>query len=324
MADFIECKIGNIYDGMHFNIAGYAIMNWDHVELFVEVVDSLSFTSVAAGRNVAPSSVSRAIANLESELGVKLFHRSPRQIVPTEAGETFYQKVTGLVSGFEDAKRAVLDVSNEPRGVLRVTAPAVYGQKMLVPKLSLFKAKYPQIELELFLVDRYVDLLAERIDVGIRLGSLKDSNYVAQKLHDMNFILCASPNYLKLNSTPSKPDDLINHECLVFLRDSGPAHWRFKNKNGKLNDVSVKGSYRLNSSESVKQCALSDMGVALLPDWLVETEVKTGELIPLLNGYTASNGSFESSAFILQPSRGFQPLKSKVFIDFCLERLSGR
>ena len=297
-------------------------MNWHNVELFVEVMGSLSFTEVANRRVVAPSSVSRAIAALEAELGVKLFQRNPRQITPTEAAEVFFQKVAPLVSGFDEARSAVRDAVGEPKGVLRVSAPVVYAQMHLVPLLARFSAQFPQVEVELIQLDRFVDLLAERIDVAIRHGALSDSGYVATKLHAMPFVLCAAPEYLLEHGQPDTPQDLVNHDCLIFLREGGPSAWRFRDDAGAVADVSVTGRYRFNHSDTVRQCALTGMGIALLPSWLVADDVAQGRLVALLPQYQKSANRFDSAAWLLQPSRGFQPLKSRVFMDFCLEHLA--
>ncbi|NRF27512.1 LysR family transcriptional regulator [Vibrio coralliilyticus] len=298
-------------------------MNWQNVEIFSEVMLSLSFTEVAQQRNVAPSSISRAVANLEQDLGVKLFQRSPRQIVATEAGELFFNKVSGLINAFEEAKQSVSEINSVPRGTLRVSAPIVYGQNVLVPHLAMFKSRFPQIELELQLTDRYVDLMAERIDIAIRLGELGDSNYIGQKLHGMGFKLCAAPSYLAKHTTPQTPIDLKQHDCLIFVRQNGPHHWRFRDQNA-TQTIAVNGTYRLNNSSAVYQCVLSGMGISLLPDWLVGDDIAKGKVVELLSQYQATSSNFDSAAWMLQPSRGFQPLKSRAFIDFLRERVAGQ
>lgn len=304
-------------------------MNWHNVEIFVDVMRTLSFTDVARQRDMAPSSVSRAIASLEDDLGVKLFQRSPRQILATEAGELFFQKVSGLVTGFAEAREAVREVTQVPRGTLRVTAPIVYGQKMLVPRLAEFRHRYPEIAVELQLTDRYTDLLAERIDVAIRLGELEDSNYVGQRLHGMTLRLCAAPAYLQSRTAPRTPEELADHDCLIFMRESGahrPNLWRFRRcspngQPGPTEDITINGQYRFNNSAALRQCALDGLGLIVLPDWLIGQDIRDGKLIPLLQDYEATSANFDHAAWLLQPSRGYQPLKSRVFIDYLRETI---
>jgi DNA-binding transcriptional LysR family regulator len=155
------------------------------LKLLIEVMRLGSFSEVAKTERVAPSSVSRAIAGLESELGFRLFQRSTRKLQPTEAGQLYFERISSLVDELEMAKDIATDINQEPRGRLRVTAPTVFGQTYLVPLLPELHTNYPALMIELLLDDRYVDLIEERIDVAIRLGSLPDSNFIATRLQEM-------------------------------------------------------------------------------------------------------------------------------------------
>jgi len=149
-------------------------MDIDSLNLFLHVMHQRSFTEVAKQQNLAPSSVSRTMASLEKELGIRLFQRSTRQLEPTEAGSVYFERIAPIIRELEAAKQIAVDVNQEPKGTLRVTASVVYGQMNIAPLLPFLTAKYPSLTIELLLTDAYLDLIEERIDVSIRLGSLQD------------------------------------------------------------------------------------------------------------------------------------------------------
>jgi DNA-binding transcriptional LysR family regulator len=295
-------------------------MDLETLSLFVEVMQRGSFADVARARGVAPSSISRAIAGLESELGIRLFQRSTRNLEPTEAALVYFERINPLVNELETAKLAALDVSEEPKGTLRVTAATVFGQTAIVPLLPELAEAYPQLSIELFLADAYLDLVEERIDVAIRLGSLKDSSYIAKRLANLTFYVCASPGYLKRHGTPEHPKAIEEHNCLLFPRSGYSLDWLFKDKDGTLIQVPINGKYLITNSAAIKQCAIAGMGLALLPDWLVNDAISSGELVTLFPEHEVTATDYDNAAWILYPSREYLPLKTRVFIDFLTQR----
>ena len=291
------------------------------LQIFMEVIRQGSFAAVARERNIDPSSVSRAIASLEQELGVKLLQRSTRQISPTEAGTTYFNRIEPLVEELQQAVELVSDISGSPKGILRVTASVSFGIQCIVPLLGEFETRYPELTIELLLTDSVVDLLTERVDLAIRLGLLEDSTLIAQRLIKTNYAVCASPKYLEYKGEPNQPNNLSQHNCLLFPLAGFRSRWLFKDRAGTIETVPVNGNTIISSAIALKQCALSDMGLALLPHWLIDPELESGKLIQVLTEYEVTARDFNTSAWLVYPSRTYVPLKVRLLIDFLKQHI---
>ncbi len=291
------------------------------LRLFLHVMRQRSFTEVARTHGLAPSSVSRTIGALEKELGIRLFQRSTRKLEPTEAGLVYFERISPVIDELEAARQLATDVSEEPRGTLRVTAPTVFAQLHIVPLLPEFAEKYPGVSLELQLTDAFQDLIQDRIDLAVRLGTLSDSSYIARRLNKMAFYICASPNYIEKHGRPEILEHIRNHNCLLFPRTGYNLNWLFKDDKDNTTEVPVSGKYLLTNSDAIKQCVLAGMGLSLLPDWLVNKEIENGELIRLFPDYAVTATDYESSVWLLYPSREYVPLKVRVFIEFLQKRI---
>lgn len=305
-----------IYILKHCTDAYNARMEISTLRTFVDVMRRGSFAAVARDRDVDPSSISRAIAALEQALGVRLFQRSTRRLVPTEAGTVYFARIEPAIEELERAQSTVADFSDSPKGLLRVTAPVTCGQVCLVPLLPEFAAMYPELSFELLLTDGTVDLLAERIDVALRLGPLSDSAYVAHRLYSMTFVVCASPRYLKRHGSLRTPHDIEHHDCLLFPLPGYNTQWRFKSAKGAVTKVPVHGRYTISNALALRECALNDMGVTLLPRWVIGNELRDGSLINLFPNHDVTPTSFDTAAWLLYPSRRYLPLKVRVFVDY--------
>ena len=290
-------------------------MDLKNLQLFIEVVHRESFAAVARSHDKSPSSVSRAVAALEAELGVRLLQRSTRRLQLTEAGRDYFNAVEEAMASLAQAGERAQSLTERPRGVLRVTTSVTFGQVGIVPLLPVFMERYPELELELLLTDTRLDLLAERIDVAIRLGALDDTKLVATKLCDVPYIVCASVGYMRRYGALEEPLDLNGRDC---LRLSLPEHgvWRFRNTRGQISKISVRGRVRCTNVRALKQCALSGMGIALLPSWVVHQELASGELVQLFSGWSAGATEFVVPVWLLYPSRQHLPLKVRTFIDY--------
>ena len=181
------------------------------LQTFIEVMKQGSFAAVARERNIDPSSVSRYISGLETELGVRLFQRTTRKLSPTEAGITYFNHIEPLIEEMQRARDLVTEVSGTPTGTLRVTASVSFGLKCIVPLLPEFQTLYPETSVDLLLTDSRLDLLTERIDLAIRLGQLQDSTLILQKLISTRYFVCASPNYLQRCGKLKQPEDITQH-----------------------------------------------------------------------------------------------------------------
>jgi DNA-binding transcriptional LysR family regulator len=291
------------------------------LQIFIEVIRQGSFAAVARERNIDPSSVSRAIASLEQELGVKLLQRTTRQISPTEAGTTYFHRIEPLVEELQQAVEVVSDISGSPTGTIRVTASVSFGIECIVPLLAEFEAKYPELTIELLLTDSVVDLLTERVDLAVRLGLLEDSTLIAQRLIKTNYAVCASSQYLERKGEPNQPNNLDQHNCLLFPLAGFRSRWLFKDRGGLIETIPVKGNTIISNAIALKQCALSGMGLALLPHWLINPELESGKLIQVLTEYEVTATDFNTSAWLVYPSRTYVPLKVRLLIDFLKQHI---
>lgn len=286
---------------------------------FVEVMRRRSFTSVAQGLNVAPSSISRTIASLESELGVRLFHRTTRNLSPTEAALAYFDRVEPMLTELEKAALEAADSGETPRGLLRITAAVAFAQVNLIPLLPEFSRRYPELRFDLILVDKLLDLVEERIDLAIRLGRLAESSLIAHRLCDMTYVACASPEYLRRRGRPKTPHDLERHDCLRYPVPGYGAQWRFR-KGDDTFEVPILGRVVANNGVALVQSAAAGMGVVMLPRWLMADEIRRGTLVELFPEYRATASEFDVAAWMLYPSRSYLPRKVRVFADFLKEK----
>ncbi len=291
-------------------------MDISTLRVFIETMRRGSFTAVARDRNVDPSSISRAIAALEAELGVRLFQRSTRRLSATEAGRIYFARVEPLVDELDRARITASDVDANAKGVLRATASVSFGQMCIVPFLPEFMAANPDLSLDLLLTDAVVDLLAERIDVAVRLGPLRDSAFVATRLARTVYSVCAGPGYLDRHGRPRAPEELDRHESLLFPLPGYRSRWRFRGPEGEIVEVPVHGRCVISTALALRDCALADMGIALLPRWLIADALRSGALIDIFPGFDVTATDFDTAAWLLYPSRAYLPLKVRKFIDF--------
>lgn len=291
------------------------------LKMFVEVVRRGSFAAVARDRQLDPSSISRAIAGLEAELGVRLFQRTTRQLSPTEAGIAYFERVEPLVEEMQQAIAIATDVSGQPKGTLRVTASVSFGLKCIVPLLPKFASLYPDLTVDLLLTDVVVDLLAERIDLAVRLGLLTDSTLISQQLMRTHYAVCASPEYLKRSGQLEKPIDVEHHNCLLFPLAGFRSRWIFRDGR-EISEISVHGQTLISSAIALQQCAIAGMGLALLPYWLIDDDLQAGTLVNLFPDYEVTATDFNTAAWLVYPSRAYVPLKVRVFVDFLKQALS--
>ena len=287
---------------------------------FVEVMRRRSFTSVARVLEAAPSSISRTIAGLESELGVRLFHRTTRSLSPTEAALAYFDRVEPMVAELERAALAAADSSETPRGLLRVTAIGEFALVNLVPLLPEFSRRFPELRFDLVLTDKFLDLVEERIDLAVRLGRLAESSLIAHRLCDVVYVVCASRDYLRSRGRPKTPHDLERHDCLRYPVPGYGARWRFRKGDGDIFEVPIRGRIVANNGAALVDSAAAGMGVVMLPRWLMAGELRKGTLVELFPEYRATASEFDVAAWMVYPSRSYLPQKVRVFADFLKEK----
>lgn len=290
------------------------------LKLFVAVAHATSFSAVAREHGVEPSSVSRAIAVLEGELGVRLFQRTTRKLTLTEAGALYLERIEGLAEQLGDARDEVQALGQTPAGTLRLSTSVAFGQTCIVPLLAGFRARFPGLALELLMNDFNADLVAERIDLAIRLAPAVEANVIAAKLIDTHYHVVASPAWLAAHRLAT-PDDLRQHNVLRYALPGYRDRWQFKTAQGLISEVPVAGDLIISSPLGLREAAIAGMGPALLADWLIGDDLRIGRLVDCFPDRAATATDFNTAAWVIYPSRQFLPNKVRVTIDFLKERL---
>lgn len=291
-------------------------MNLENLRIFVAVARQGCFATVARNYDMDPSSVSRAIASLESELGVRLFQRSTRRMALTEAGDIYFDRIEAVVDELDHAGDEARAANAGPVGTLRLTASVTFGCKCLVPLLPQFRALFPKLKLELLLTDTNLDLVSERVDLAVRLGPQGESGLISIKLFDTHYRVCASPDYRLQQKHLQVPDDLRTHRCLLFTLPNFQSRWLFYDRDGLISEVCVDGDIVISSALALRDCALAGMGPALLADWLVDEDLAEGRLVDLFPDYQVTATNFKTAAWLLYPSRAYLADKVRVTIGF--------
>jgi DNA-binding transcriptional LysR family regulator len=257
------------------------------LKAFREVALLGGFSKAARRMRVATSSVTRLIDSLEDSLGAPLLTRSTRKVTLTDTGAAYLEQVSRLLAELEEADDSVSDTGTEPVGPLRVCMPVTYGRLFFGPRLASFLETYPRVTLDLILSDLNVDLTAERIDLAVRVGeSWKQPNLKIRKLGEQHLFVVASHDYLARRGVPASPGELRDHECMRFNNQAGQ-RWTFTRREG-VQRVEVNGRLSVNSSGVVREAALGGHGVALLPEWLVADDIRSGRMRRLFEDHAVN------------------------------------
>ncbi len=294
------------------------------LRLFAAVAREGSFAAAAHRCGIDPSSVSRAIAALEAEIGVRLFQRTTRRVALTEAGSLFLARVEPVVDELDRAQVEALNLGSGPSGTLRLTAPVSFGQTHIVPLLSRFRERHPGLKLECLFTDANLDLVSERIDLAVRLAPSIGSDVIAVKLMETRYRVVASPAYLSSAPPLKGPPDLAQHRCLLFILPEFRTRWLFRDAEGTVSEVPVNGDFFISPAIGLLDAALAAMGPALLPHWLVAEDLSAGRLIDVFPAYAVTATTFDTAAWLLYPSRSFLPGKVRAMIDFLQEHVGRR
>jgi len=287
------------------------------MRLFTRTIELGSFSAVARAEQVTQPTVSKVIAALEKSLGVRLVERTTTSLTPTEEGRRFYQRCKQLVEEYVDAVADVRGQARQLAGALFVNAPLGLGELRLNTLVLEFLAGHPRIELELILNDRSIDLVEEGVDVAIRLGSRLPPNVIARHVASSRRVLVASPDYIKRAPRIRRPEDLTAHQYIRFARPGAGSVLEFATGAEKV-AVATSGRYRVNSSLALRQCFLEGIGVGSAPAWLVQDLIDKGELIRLLPKWRQT----PQPVYLVYPSRRYQPLRTRVFLEFMTKRIT--
>lgn len=289
------------------------------MEVFVRVAQLGSFSLAANQHNMSKSTVSKHISGLEERLGVRLLNRTTRRLSLTEYGEVYRDHCLRILQEVALADDNMDKFTAEPRGKLKINAPMSFGMLHLAPLLPGFLAAHPQVDIDLILNDRRVDLIDEGFDLAVRIGALDDSNLIARKLATSSIICAASPIYLKKRRAPAHPDDLKNHNCLRYTLSRSGDEWRFAKGNDTRN-VAVSGRIAGNNGDVLRQAAILGEGIIYQPRFLTDDAVSSGKLVEILGDWQ----TMSIDIFAVYPESRHVSAKLRVFIDCMVQAFKGR
>ena len=278
---------------------------------FLRLAETGSFTQVAREFGTSQPSISRHILALEDHLGARLVQRTTRSVTLTEEGRRFYDRALLVLESVQEAEASVGRGSSRPTGRLRIAAPVAFSRLHLMPLIPGFLDRHPEVTVDLIMHDGFADLVAEGIDVAIRVGEPADPTLVAKRLGEARRVAVASPIYLKKHGAPAHPRELADHACIRYTLLATGTRWLFDSADGPLS-VEVTGPFQANNSEGVREAVLAGLGIAVLPIWAFTDEIRKGRVKVILQAFEPQRLPLNA----LYPSRRFVPAKVRAFIDY--------
>lgn len=288
----------------------------DSMKVLLAVTEAGSLSAASRVLRAPLATVSRKISDLEAHLGTRLFIRSSRKLVLTDAGQTYVIACKRILEQVADAERAAAGEYSAPRGELTLAAPVAFGRLHILPVAADFLRAYPDIDLRVILSDRISHILDEHIDVAIRIGELADSTFIARRVGEVRKVVCASPEYLAARGTPAEPADLASHDCITFHPLTSANSWVFAV--GKQEEaVTVRSRLVINTAESAVDAAIAGVGIARVLSYQVARALHEGKLVLALQAYEAPSWPVS----LVHAGQGPLPLKVRAFLDFAAPRL---
>ncbi len=287
------------------------------MNVFVRVVETGSFSKAAKEFSITQPTVTKLVAAVEERLKVRLLNRNTRGVSVTESGALYYEKCKVIVRESEEADNIVRLRQTQAQGLLRIGTSVAFGRRVVTPLALEFMAKHPQVQLDLSFEDRYTDLVANGIDVAIRMGKLADSTLGARFLGVNPWLMVASPKYLRKHGTPKQPADLSRHPALIYSSVLGDDVWRLTTPKGEALTIPVSGRLRSNNLSAILAAARNDYGIAAMPRYVASNSLKSGQVVEVLKGHTLP----EQEIHAVFPSPKLVPGKVLAFIAFLQSRL---
>ncbi len=289
----------------------------EEIEVFLAVVEAGSQTAAARRLGRSLQSVNRALSALERSVGVELVRRTTRQSVATEAGLAFYRRVKPAFAEISEARLEAANRRVEPSGLLRVAAPILFGATHVVPAIAEFMARFPQIEADVNMSDRPVDVVGDGFDLAVRIRELPDSSLKTRRLGELRTVVYGAPDYFKRHGRPRQPNDLADHQCILRRTAQGEADaWRFR-IDGRLTTVQVNGRFRTDSTTAAHAAARHGIGVGYGPFWQIRDLVDQEALEIVLEDFEAPRTPVRA----VFPPSAIPPAKTHLFVDLLAERL---
>ena len=279
---------------------------------FVRSFEAGSFSAVAREMGTSQSAVSKQIAALENSLGIQLFSRTTRRLQPTAEALQLYEHVRQLLDAM-DALKSASGRQAVASGTLRLTLPSSFAKRRIIPLLPGFLEKFPQVKLDIVLTDQVLDLVEEGLELGVRIGNLAPSTLMARPMGVIDQVLVASPQYLKKHGTPESPLDLSNHSCVLYSGGIRWTRWEFESETGR-HAVEVSGPVRVNDPQAMFELVCAHQGIALVPDWVISDEIKSGRVQWLMQDFYP----IPQPVNFVYPHTRFLSQRARSFIDYIL------
>ena len=288
------------------------------MKMYVAVVDGGSFAAAADKLEMSRAMASKQIQKLEEHLGTRLLNRTTRRLSLTETGRAFYERSLQIIGDVEEAEQIAGQMTRRPQGVLRVTLPLSYGQHRLAAIIGDYTQAYPQVQLDISLSDRKIDLVEDGLDLAIRIGALPQSDLIARKIGGVHSVVCAAPAYLARHGAPGTPAELAGHACLGYTLSGGGTDWRMEGPDGPLT-VAISGPIRADNGDIIRLAALGGAGILFQPQFIVDDDLAAGRLVRLLPQWQSA----ELGVYAVYPSRKHLSAKVRTFVDFLASALAG-
>jgi DNA-binding transcriptional LysR family regulator len=286
--------------------------DFEGLAIFAKVVELRSFAAAASELTLSKATVSKAVGRLEKRLGARLFNRTSRRLALTDAGQKLSARAERLLADGEAAENEALAQSVSPRGLVRLAVPMTFGVKSVAPILPEFLRDYPDVSIDLHLSDAMVDLIGDGFDAGLRIARLPDSSLIARRLCAVPRYTVAAPSYLKRHGRPTHPMQLAQHKCFGYAYMTTPDVWHYSNAAGEQASVRPAGQLRVNNGEALLPAVIAGLGVADLPDFIVNDAIESGEIEVILKGWKQAEGAVH----LVTPPGGPRPARVEVLADF--------
>jgi DNA-binding transcriptional LysR family regulator len=281
------------------------------LEMFVRVVDTGSFSAVARHQRIGQPAVSKAVVQLEEWLGVSLLMRSTRNVVPTEAGRIFYERAKRTIEEADEAVMAARASASGLSGKLRVSTSVFFGRLHVIPQLSAFLAEHPDLDVELVLDDRIVDLVNEGIDVALRIGPMPDSKMTARRIAEGRRVVVATLAYLQRHGTPLSPGELISHQTVIYTGGGEGDSWTFRKGTAEVSVV-LQGRLKVTAAEGLREAVNCDLGLGVCSEWAFSPELRSGKLVPILEDWALPPTNLSA----VYPTGRLASTKARAFVSF--------
>ena len=284
------------------------------MQLFCRIIETGQLSIAADQLNLSKGAVSKQLAKLEAHLGGRLINRTTRRLTPTEVGQAYYERAKLILESVAEAECVVTGLSAEPRGTLRINAPMSFGVRYLGALLAKYQQTYPQVAIDISLQDRQVDVVDEGYDLVLRIAALEDSSLIARKLAPCHIVVCASPAYLATHAEPQVPDDLKDHQCLLYSYNDSVKQWPLINARGEEKQVIVGGNFLGNNGNLICDAVIHGMGIAMLPTFIVGDAINSGQVKVILPEWSGKS----SDIALLYPSSKHLSAKVRTFVDMAV------